>query len=140
MQQELTWASANPDEHIALDWQTQTAAFAGQWKRAQELARRAIDLAADSEAKENAAQYTSEAALRGTVFGHCAQTKAAAEVRTERGSGSAWIHRHRILRWNGESPFENTVDQNHSYTSLPSARQSVDRAQCRFRSISHREA
>jgi tetratricopeptide (TPR) repeat protein len=78
MQQELTWASGKPDEHVALDWQTQTAAFAGQWKRAQELARRAIDLAAGSAAKENAAQYTSEAALRGMVFGHCAQTKAAA--------------------------------------------------------------
>jgi len=78
LQQQLTWASGKPDEYVALDWQTQAAAFAGQWKRAQDFARRAIDLAAGSQAKENAAQYAAEAALRAAVFGQCAQAKAAA--------------------------------------------------------------
>jgi serine/threonine protein kinase/predicted Zn-dependent protease len=78
IQQQLTWASGKPDEYVALDWQTQTAAFAGQWQRAQDFARRAIDLAAGSDAKENAAQYAAEAALRAAVFGQCSQTKTAA--------------------------------------------------------------
>jgi serine/threonine protein kinase/predicted Zn-dependent protease len=78
MQQQLTWASGKPDEYVALDWQTQAAAFAGQWKRAQDFSRRAIDLAAGSEAKENAAQYAADTALRAAVCGQCAQAKAAA--------------------------------------------------------------
>jgi len=78
MQQQLTWASGKPDEYVALDWQAQAAAFAGQWQRAQDFARRAIELAAGSDAKENAAQYAAEAALRAAVFGQCSQTKTAA--------------------------------------------------------------
>src|SRR5262249_19013258 len=66
-----------PNEYVALDWQTQAAAFAGQWQRAQDFARRAIDLAAGSQAKEVAAQYAAEAAMRAAVLGQCAQTKTA---------------------------------------------------------------
>ena len=76
MQQQLTWASGKPDEYVAPNWQTQAAAFAGQWKRAQDFARRAIDLAAGSQAKENAAQYAADTALRGAVIGQCAPAKA----------------------------------------------------------------
>jgi len=76
MQQQLSWASGKQDEYVALDWQTQAAAFAGQWKRSQDLSRRAIELAAGNDAKENAAQYAAEAAIRSAVLGQCAQTKA----------------------------------------------------------------
>jgi serine/threonine protein kinase/Flp pilus assembly protein TadD len=76
MQQQLTWASGKPDEYVALDWQTQAAAFTGQWKQAQDFARRAIDLAAGTQAKENAAQYAAEGAMRAAVLGQCAQSKA----------------------------------------------------------------
>src|SRR5262249_19730736 len=37
MQQQLSWASGKPDEYVAFDWQTQTAAFLGQWKKAQDF-------------------------------------------------------------------------------------------------------
>jgi len=76
MKQQFDWASGKPDEYVALDWQTQTAAFAGQYKRAQDFSRRSIDLAVRSDAKEVAAQYAAEEALRSAVFGHCQQTKA----------------------------------------------------------------
>jgi serine/threonine protein kinase/tetratricopeptide (TPR) repeat protein len=67
MQQQIDWAGGKPEEYVALDWQTGAAAFAGQWRRAQELARRAIDLASRSDRKEVAARYEAEQALRGAV-------------------------------------------------------------------------
>ena len=64
MQQQVDWASSRPDEYVALDWQTGATAFAGQWRRAQELSRRAIELAARGDTKEVAARYAAEQALR----------------------------------------------------------------------------
>ncbi len=78
MQQQLDWAKGRPNEYVALDWQTGAAGFTGQWQRAQDLSRRSIDLAMSSGAKEEAAGYAAEAALRGAVFGQCTRTKAAA--------------------------------------------------------------
>jgi serine/threonine protein kinase/tetratricopeptide (TPR) repeat protein len=77
MQQQLDWARGKPDEYVALDWQTQTAAFSGQWRRSQDLSLGAVELATRSDAKEVAAQYAVQAALRGAVFGQCSQIKAA---------------------------------------------------------------
>jgi len=68
MKQQLDWASGKPDEYVALDWQTQTSAFAGQYKQAQDFSRRSIDLAVHSDAKEVAAQYAAEEALREAVL------------------------------------------------------------------------
>ncbi|MGA9770397.1 MAG: protein kinase [Blastocatellia bacterium] len=77
MQRQLDWAKGKPDEYVALDWQASAAAFAGQWRRAQELSRRSIDLAIRSNAKEDAAEYAVEVALRSALFGQCTQNKAA---------------------------------------------------------------
>lgn len=77
LQQQLDWSRGKPDEYVALDWQTQTAAFSGQWRRSQDLSRGAVELATRSDAKEVAAQYAVQAALRGAVFGQCSQIKAA---------------------------------------------------------------
>jgi eukaryotic-like serine/threonine-protein kinase len=87
MQQQLDWARGRPDEYLALDWQTGAAAFAGQWRKAQELARRAIDLTARGEMKEVAAHYATEQALRGAIFGDCRQAKTDATqgLKLERG-------------------------------------------------------
>jgi hypothetical protein len=68
MQQQLDWASGKPDEYVAFDWQVGAAAFAGQWRRSSELARRAMDLAARGETKEVAARYAAEQALRLAVW------------------------------------------------------------------------
>ncbi len=76
MRRQLDWASGKPDEHAALDWQTGAAAFAGQWREARELSRRAIDLAARGDTKEVAARYATEQATRSAVFGDCRQARA----------------------------------------------------------------
>jgi len=78
MQQQLTWASGRLDAYMALDWQNGASAFSGQWRRSQDFSRRSIDLATRSDAREVAARYSGEAALRAAVLGLCAQTRAAA--------------------------------------------------------------
>src|SRR5207237_7102328 len=75
MQQQLDWAAGKPDEYVALDWQTAAAAFAGQWQKAQDFSRRSIALATHSDAKEEAAGYVAEEALRAAIFGQSAQAK-----------------------------------------------------------------
>lgn len=77
MQQQLEWANGRLDEYMALDWQNGAAAFAGQWRRAQDFSRRSIDLATRSDAREVAARYAADAALRAAVFGKPTQTKTA---------------------------------------------------------------
>jgi tetratricopeptide (TPR) repeat protein len=64
MAEHLAWFSGRSDEYLALNLQTGVAAFQGQWRKAQDSARRAIDLASRSDAEEVAAQYAAEQALR----------------------------------------------------------------------------
>jgi eukaryotic-like serine/threonine-protein kinase len=78
MQQQLDWANGKPDEYVALDWQTSTAGCAGQWQKAQDFSRRSIALATHSDAKEVAAGYAAEHALRAAIFGQSGQAKAEA--------------------------------------------------------------
>jgi eukaryotic-like serine/threonine-protein kinase len=78
MQEQLDWTLGKPDEYVALDWQTGAAAFEGRWRRAKNFSRRAIDLASRGDAKEVAARYEAEQALRDAVFGQLAPAKAAA--------------------------------------------------------------
>lgn len=61
---QLAWFSGRVDEYLALDLQTVSAAFKGQWRKAQDYSRRATDLASRSDASEVAAQYAAEQALR----------------------------------------------------------------------------
>jgi hypothetical protein len=76
MQEQLDWARGKPDEYVALDWQTQTAAFSGKWRHSQELSNGAVELATRSNAKEVAGQYAAESPLRGAAFGQCSLFKA----------------------------------------------------------------
>jgi eukaryotic-like serine/threonine-protein kinase len=76
MQEQIGWPRGRPDEYIAFDWQTGAAAFAGQWRKARDLARRAIGLSASGDTQEIAARYATEQALRGAVFGDCRQARA----------------------------------------------------------------
>ena len=64
MAEHLKWFNGRTDEYLALNLQTGTAAFQGQWRQSQEFSRRAIDIASRSDAKEIAAQYAVEQALR----------------------------------------------------------------------------
>jgi tetratricopeptide (TPR) repeat protein len=76
MQEQVDWARGKPDEYVAPDWQTQTAAFSGKWRHSQEFSHSAVELAARSTAKEVAGQYATEVPLRGAVFGQCSQINA----------------------------------------------------------------
>jgi tetratricopeptide (TPR) repeat protein len=78
MKLEVDRLSGKPGEYLALDWQANSSAFAGQWKQAQDFSRRAVELAGHSNAKEVAAQYAAEQALRAAAFGQCAKTRSLA--------------------------------------------------------------
>jgi eukaryotic-like serine/threonine-protein kinase len=78
MKQEVDRLSGKQNEYVAFDWQTNSASFTGQFRLAEDFSHRAIDLAAKNNAKEVAAQYAAEEALRAAVFGQCAQTKSEA--------------------------------------------------------------
>jgi tetratricopeptide (TPR) repeat protein len=90
MQQQIDWSRGKPEEYVALDWQTGAAACAGQWRKAQELSRRAVDLTARDETKEVAARFATEQALRGAVLGDCRQagTEVAQGLKLARGRAS----------------------------------------------------
>ncbi len=64
MAEHLRWFAGRDDEYIALDVQAGAAAFKGQWRTAQDFSRRAIDLAGHSNAREVAAKFAGEQALR----------------------------------------------------------------------------
>ena len=78
MKREVDGLSGKPNEYTAVDWQTNSAYFAGRWHQVQDFTRRAIDLAAHSNAKAVAAQYAAESALHAAVLGKCAESKSAA--------------------------------------------------------------
>jgi predicted Zn-dependent protease len=87
MKEQIEWTRGKPQEYVAFDWQTGGAAFAGQWRKAQNFSQHAIDLAARGETIEVAAQYATEQALRGAVFGDCRRGRADAAqgLKLERG-------------------------------------------------------
>jgi eukaryotic-like serine/threonine-protein kinase len=90
MAENLAWFSGRSDEYLALNLQTGAAAFQGQWRKAQDLARRAADLANRNGAQEVAAQYAAEQALRivfwssgtGLPSGEANQLKAVLKTQT----------------------------------------------------------
>ena len=75
MQQQIEWLNGKPDEYVAQGWQSETAAFSGQLKKAQEFSNRAVELAERRDLKEVAAQIAVGAAGRDAIFGDCRQAK-----------------------------------------------------------------
>jgi tetratricopeptide (TPR) repeat protein len=75
MKQQVDWASAKPGEFAHLDWQSGTAAFAGQGRQARAFSSRAFDAAEGRNAKEDAAKSATTQALTDAVFGKCEQVK-----------------------------------------------------------------
>ena len=76
MQQQIEWLNGKPDEYLAQGWQSETAAFSGQLRRAREFSNRAIESAESRDLKEVAAQIAVGGAGRDAVFGDCDQAKA----------------------------------------------------------------
>ncbi len=75
MQQQIDWLSGKPDDYLAQGWQSETAAFSGQLRKAQELSNRAFELAEGRDLKDVAAQIAVGGAGRDAVFGDCPQAK-----------------------------------------------------------------
>ena len=75
MQQQIDWLTGKPDEYLAQGWRSETAAFSGQLKKAQELSNRAVELAERRDLKEVAAQIAVGGAGRDALFGDCKQVK-----------------------------------------------------------------
>ena len=75
MQQQIDWLSGKPDDYLAQGWQSETAAFSGRLKKAQELSNRAVELAEHRDLKEVAAQIAAGGAGRDALFGDCKQAK-----------------------------------------------------------------
>ncbi|HET9711322.1 MAG TPA: tetratricopeptide repeat protein, partial [Pyrinomonadaceae bacterium] len=75
MKQQVDWASARPGEFAHLDWQSGTAAFAGQGRQARVFSSRAFDAAEGRNAKEDEARIATIQALTDAVFGNCEQVK-----------------------------------------------------------------
>jgi tetratricopeptide (TPR) repeat protein len=73
LKEQITWASGKPDEQRVMDWQTQSASFAGEWRRSQDFLRRATELALRHEAKDNAASYTVDQAVQAAWLGQFAE-------------------------------------------------------------------
>ncbi len=77
MQQQLDWANSRPDQYWAFHWQAEAASFAGRLKQANDLYRRAAELAAPRHA-ERAAWFAEEALLWSAVSGQCGPVRKAA--------------------------------------------------------------
>jgi serine/threonine protein kinase/tetratricopeptide (TPR) repeat protein len=73
MQRQLTWRHGLPEEYVAADLQTATAAFLGHWRESQASARHAIDLAMRADLSEVAARIAAEAGVRAAALGRCDQ-------------------------------------------------------------------
>jgi eukaryotic-like serine/threonine-protein kinase len=76
MQEQIAWAKGKPDEYLAQTWQAETAAFAGQLRKAREFSSHAFELAERRGLKDIAAQIAAGAAVRDAHLGNCAQVKA----------------------------------------------------------------
>ncbi|HXI12719.1 MAG TPA: protein kinase [Thermoanaerobaculia bacterium] len=83
MQEQLAWASGRPDEHLAVDWQTDTASFAGEWRKSMDLSRRSVAMALRAEDNESAAGYAAQQAVAAASLGQTSEAVALAEAALE---------------------------------------------------------
>ena len=98
MQQQIDWSRGKRDEYVAFYWQAVAAAYAGHWRKSQDFLRDAIDLASRADTKEVAAQYATEQALRGAVFGNCRRAGADAAQGLNLARGRASLPRAALVR------------------------------------------
>jgi serine/threonine protein kinase/Flp pilus assembly protein TadD len=76
--EQLAWASGRPDEHRAVSWTVQSAAFAGEWKKSNDSFKQASDLAQRAESKEVVAGYAADQAVRAAWLGRYSEAQALA--------------------------------------------------------------
>jgi tetratricopeptide (TPR) repeat protein len=75
MESETNWAAGKPDEADQTSMVAQVAMFSGQFKKGEDLAKRALELLKTQERKENAAQVSINLAANQALVGKCQQAK-----------------------------------------------------------------
>jgi eukaryotic-like serine/threonine-protein kinase len=76
MEQQLAWGAGKPgDEDLLLSMQSDTEAYYGRMTKARDVSRRATESAVRADAKETAAFWQVNAALREAELGHAALAK-----------------------------------------------------------------
>lgn len=78
MKGDLDWFRSKQGEDESLNLESSTAMLAGQFRKAAELATRAVDFLKSRERKENAAQVEANVAINGAIFGNCQEAKSRA--------------------------------------------------------------
>jgi eukaryotic-like serine/threonine-protein kinase len=78
MNDQIAAVRGKPLEYLSVNWQSQSSAFNGQWKRSQDLARQAVEMASRNDMMAVAAQFEADAALRNAVVDNCAAAGTAA--------------------------------------------------------------
>jgi tetratricopeptide (TPR) repeat protein len=94
MEQEAAWAVGKPgDEDFMLDIESDTAAYGGQFAKARELTRRAVESALRADEKEGAAGHMAWAALREGLAGNMALARQQAQAAISLSKGGAVVGR-----------------------------------------------
>ena len=76
MEQQVAWAAGKPgDEDVLLSMQSDTEAYYGRLTKARDFSRRAVESAVRADAKETAALWRLNAALREAELGSTADAK-----------------------------------------------------------------
>jgi tetratricopeptide (TPR) repeat protein len=75
MRRYATWAAGRPEEPFALFDQAQTEAYYGKLRKARELYRRAAEMAAHADLKENAAWFLASESIVEALFGNIPQAR-----------------------------------------------------------------
>ncbi|MDE3136192.1 MAG: protein kinase [Acidobacteriota bacterium] len=76
MAREVAWAAGKPGiEDVLIYYQSETAAYGGQFTRANDLTARAVASAQQADEKETAASYAAVEALREALVGDAAQAR-----------------------------------------------------------------
>jgi tetratricopeptide (TPR) repeat protein/predicted Ser/Thr protein kinase len=76
MQEQLDWSVGKPGaEDLMLSTQSDTEAFSGHLAKAREFSQRAVDSATKADARETAAMWRANEALREAEFGNTAQAR-----------------------------------------------------------------
>lgn len=65
---QLAWFHGREDEHLAMNFRTETEGFSGRWRNSQDFSRRSIEIAERSGVAECAAEYAAEQAIRMVLF------------------------------------------------------------------------
>jgi len=75
VKKDLEWGAKQPNDPDGLDVAAQVASYYGQWRQAQDLERRAIDLLTVQDRKETAALFAASMAFYAAELGLCDQAR-----------------------------------------------------------------